>query len=287
MLNLLSFLWKNYAFFLFLLLEAISMSMAVSSGHQSAVFAYTSNQIGGQAFSSWQSITHYFYLQETNEQLANENTFLRSQLKTSFLDRNTIVLSNPSSLLDSSSSQITDTLIPAFDFMSAKVISNSIHKQKNYLMLNKGRKQGVRENMGVIGGKGAIGIIYSVSDDFSTVISILNTKMSLSAKLLSNQELGSIQWDGKDSQFAYLNSIETYIPIHVGDTIISSGYSHIFPEGILIGTISDYHTTEGSNTYSIIVKLSTNFSALNYVSIIRNRFYNEQLMLEKLEEDNI
>jgi len=293
MLNLLNFLWKNYAFFLFLVLEFFALSMVVSNGHQSAIFAYSSNQMGGNAFNSWQSIVHYFNLGEANEQLAKENNELRSQLSYSYLDRNLQVFDNISikdSLIINDSvilKEITeDTLISNFDYIGAKVISNSVHKQKNYLMINKGKNQGVKENMGIIGPNGIVGIVYSVSKDFSTVISILNTKTRISAKIKNNNELGNLQWDGKKQNIAQLNSIETYIPIHVGDSIISSGYSHIFPEGILLGTIQDYHKKTGDNNYYISVKLSTDFSKLQYISIIRNHFYEEQMILEKTLEEN-
>jgi rod shape-determining protein MreC len=262
--------------------------MVVSSGHQSAIFAYSSNQLGGQAFNSWASITHYFHLAEANQQLTEENTYLRGQIKNSFLDRDTYIFDDIETPADSSNHDLrNDTLSPSFDYLSAKVISNSVHKQKNYLMLNKGRKHGINENMGVIGTNGCVGIVYSVSEDFCTVVSLLNTKTRISVKLASNQELGSLHWDGVDAQYAQLKSIETYIPIQIGDTIISSGYSHIFPEGIPVGIIDDFHTTTKKNTYEISVKLSTNFSTLNYVSIIRNRYYEEQLLLEKLEEDKL
>lgn len=284
MLNLLNFLWKNYAFFLFLLLETIALSLVVSAGHQSAVFAYSSNQLGGQVFTSWQSITKYFSLGEANEQLLEENIQLRNQLQQSFLDRNSQVFDSLLSL-DSLPIQKADTLIQAFDYIGAKVISNSVHKQKNYLMLNKGYKQGVRENMGVIGPSGGVGIVYSVSNDFCTVVSFLNTKTRISAKFKSNNELGTLIWDGMDANIAQLISIETYVPVHVGDTIISSGFSHIFPAGIMLGTVLDYHIPNGDNTYHISVKLSSNFSRLKYVTLVRNRFYEEQMILEnKLEE---
>jgi len=286
MLNLLNFLWKNHAFFLFLFLEAIALGMLTSSGHQSAVFAYTSNQLGGEVFSSWQNITHYFSLQKTNDQLAAENIYLRNQLPQSFLDRDIQRFSPVAISNDSTKPSPNDTLTKAFDYLSAKVISNTIHKPKNFLMLNKGRKQGVRENMGVIGPRGGVGIVYSVSKDFCTVISLLNTQTRISAKLLPSQEMGSLRWDGENPRIAQLTSIETYIPIHVGDTIVTSGYSHIFPEGIMLGSIQDYHSENNTTTYSISVKLSTQFSSLQYVSIVRNNFYSEQLELEKLEEEN-
>lgn len=287
MLNLLNFLWKNYAFFLFLLLELIGLSMVVSNGHQSAIFAYSSNQIGGSAFNSWQSIVHYFSLGEANEQLVKENNDLRSQLSSSFIERDLQVFDSIS-ITDSlpTSQKPLDTLIQVFDYMGAKVISNSVHKQKNYMMINKGRNQGIKKNMGVIGPDGIVGIVYSVSNDFSTVISLLNIKTRMSAKIKNNNELGNLQWDGQKQNIAQLNSIETYIPIHVGDSIISSGFSHIFPEGILFGTIQDYHKKAGDNNYYISVKLSTNFSNLHYVSVVRNKFYEEQILLEEgMEED--
>ncbi|NPD44830.1 MULTISPECIES: rod shape-determining protein MreC [unclassified Lentimicrobium] len=290
--NLLNFLWKNYAFFLFLILEFIALSMVVSNGHQSAVFSYTSNQMGGEAFSSWQSIVHYFDLGEANEQLVEENKRLRSQLDQSFLDRDFIAFDTISvndSLIKWDSTQNKflpqDTNILAFEYIGAKTISNSIHKQKNYLMLNKGLAQGVRENMGVIGPNGVVGIVYSASEDFSTVVSLLNIKTRISSKLKTNNELGILQWDGQNPNLAQFNSIETYIPIKVGDSIITSGYSHIFPEGIMLGVIQDYHRNTSDNTYYISVKLSTKFSSLKHVTIIRNRFYEEQILLEKTLED--
>lgn len=292
MLNLLNFLWKNYAFFLFLILELIAVSMVVSNGHQSAIFAYSSNQIGGSAFNSWQGIVHYFDLGEANKQLLRENNELRKQISYTYLDRDqrvfdSISISDSTSISDSLSPQIetTDTLVQIFDYIGTKVISNSVHKQKNYLMINKGSNQGIKENMGVIGPDGIVGIVYSVSNDFSTVVSLLNTKTRMSAKIKSNNEMGVLQWDGQKQNIAQLISIETYIPIHVGDSIISSGYSHIFPEGLLMGSIQDYHQKKGNNNYFISVKLSTDFSNLQYVSVIRNRFYEEQMILEKSLEE--
>ena len=288
MLNLLNFLRKNYAFFLFLILEAAALSMVVSSGHPSASFAYASNQMGGKAFSSWESISHYFNLGEANKQLSNENTYLRGQIQSSFLDRDFTSFDSIKIEFDTLKAPIlNDSMLPSFDYLSAKVISNSVHKQKNYIMLNKGLNQGIKENMGVLGSEGIIGIVFSVSEDFCTVVSVLNTNTRISSKIKTNHELGSLHWDGKDSQFAQLHSIENYIPLHVGDTIISSGFSHIFPEGISIGTISDYHLEEGKNTYHISLKLSTDFSRLNYVTIIRNKFYEEQMMLEKIQEEEL
>ena len=283
--NLLNFLWKNYAIFLFLILETIAFSMVMSSGHQGAVFSYASNQWGGKAFSSYQSIHQYFKLSETNEQLVAENIYLRSQLKQSYLKRDynsfdDIVIKSDTIKPDSIVFYY-DTTSLTFEYINATVISNSVNKQQNYLMLNKGYQQGIRENMGVISSQGGVGIVYAVSDDFCTIISLLNTKTNISAKLYSSNELGNLKWDGRNPQIAHLTSIETYIPIHTGDSVVSSGFSHIFPEGVLLGTIKDFYIEASENTYTIEVLLSTKFSQLNQVTIIRNRFYEEQIELER------
>ncbi|OYT16439.1 MAG: rod shape-determining protein MreC [Bacteroidetes bacterium 4572_77] len=290
--NLLNFLWKNYAFFLFLFFESISLSMLFSSGHQSAIFSYTSNQMAGKFYQTYDDIWQYFHLTQTNSDLMAENIRLRTQLEETKMIRDTTIF-NEITILSDTFKLKNDTLIkdsivfyrdttkPNFEYISAKVISNSIRKPKNYLMLNKGKNQGIKKNMGVVGPYGGVGIVYAVSDDFCTVISFLNTQSLISAKIQRNNELGSLQWDGKNPSIAHLKSIETYIPIQIGETVVSSGFSHIFPEGILLGTIKDFHMVDGSNTYNIDIQLSTKFSKLKYVSIIRNRFYEEQIELER------
>jgi rod shape-determining protein MreC len=286
MLNLLNFLWKNYAFFLFVLLQIAALSMLVSSGHQSAVFSYSSNQIGGRMLNSWESVMEYFKLKKVNEELSAENVRLRNQLnqkKTNDIDLSFPKIITNDSTPDTISAQIlqSDSSTKHFDFLVAKVISNSIHKQKNYLMLNKGSRHGIANNMGVIGPKGVVGIVNSLSKDYCTVIPIISISSKISSKIKNNNELGTLIWDGQDHKTAQLINIESYIEINVGDSVVTSGYSYIFPEGLMLGTVRDYYTNEGANTFSVLIDLSTNFSSLKYVSIARNLNYQEQLLLKE------
>ena len=288
--NLLVFLWKSYAFFLFVVLEITALTMVFSNGHQSAVFNYFSNQVGGKAFNSWKNVDGYLNLTKTNELLAAENLALRNQLRSNYLERHDQYFANPilyDSIADSLllTPEKVDTTIRAYEYFGAKVVSNTINKQKNYLMLNKGLKHGVRANMGVVSQLGVVGIVNNVSSDFCTVLPIINIKSRISAKLKTNHEMGNLMWDGSDSEFAQLNSIESYIPVSIGDTIITSGFSYIFPEGIMIGTIADFYPLPNENSYYISVKLSTDFSSLQYVSIVKNLFYDEQMRLEKSLEE--
>jgi rod shape-determining protein MreC len=153
-------------------------------------------------------------------------------------------------------------------------------------MLNKGRRDGVHENMGIVGPNGIVGVIFETSEDYSTAISLLNIKLRVSAKLKKNNELGTFIWDGISPQFGLLDAVENYVPIAVGDTIITSGFSHIFPEGEYIGTVEDYSEIPGRTSWSIKVKFSTHFSKLFWVSIARNLNYEQQMELKAIELEN-
>lgn len=280
---LLQFLWKNSAFLLFLILELISILLVINlNKYQSAVFSNISNQFGGKIFSSYSNISDYFHLKKANEQLSTENSFLRKQIQ--FLQFNTDSTNFQSFfLLDTSNKLIEDTARPQFDFISAKVISNSTNRQRNYIMLNKGWKHGVRKNMGIIGPNGIVGVIFETSQDFSSGISLLNIKQSVSARLKSNNELGTLVWDGNSPLYGKLEAVENYVPVSIGDTVITSGFSHIFPGGEYLGTVAEIDEIPGKTAWNIKVKFNTDFKKLYWVSIVRNLNYEQQMDLEAIE----
>jgi len=283
---LLHFLWKNYAFFLFLILELFSLVLVVNANkHQSVVFSNIANQYGGKVFSSYTNTRNYFHLKEANSILAAENARLKKQIQALHLT-NDSTQTQEFRALDSLLIANTDSLHPVFDFIAAKVVSNSTNRQKNYIMLHKGRKDGVRENMGIIGPNGIAGVIFETSEDYSSGISLLNIKLNVSAKLKNSNELGTLIWDGKSADYGKLDAIENYVPLHIGDTVVTSGFSHIFPEGERIGTIADFKTIPGKTAWDIKVKYLTDFSRLYWVNIVRNQNYEQQKQLEsiKIEE---
>jgi rod shape-determining protein MreC len=281
---LLHFLWKNYAFLLFLILELIALTFIVNGNkHQSAVFYSIANQYGGKFFTSYSNMRSYFHLNEANELLSIENAYLKDQLLSSQFALDS---TNFESFTTLSENTETDSTKFLFDFISAKVISNSTNRQKNYIMLNKGSKHGIRKNMGIIGPNGIVGVIFEVSKDFSSGISLLNIKQSVSAKLKHNNELGILIWDGDSPLYGQLDAVENYVPIAIGDTIITSGFSHIFPEGENIGVVEEFNEIPGKTLWNIKVKFNTNFKQLFWVSIARNLNYEQQIALEAIKLEN-
>ncbi len=215
------------------------------------------------------SVTEYLNVKNENKKLAQENVELRQLLKSNYIEN----VINPSHVIDSMYKQ-------KYDYFTARVINNSVNNQNNLITIDKGRNQGVRPDMAVICSQGIVGIVKDASSNFSIVIPVININAHISAKIKKNGYFGTISWDGISYQATQLNEIPFHIKLAVGDTIVSSGFSSIFPEGIMIGTIKKFDLNEGNNFYNIEVKLSTDFMSLNYVYIISNLLKEEQGKLE-------
>lgn len=269
------FILKNYFFVLFLVLEIISFSILVSNQnfHRTAFFS-SSNTVAARVSATASNISDYFYLKRANQQLASENAELRSRQMTSFKKVDKLFYSN------------NDTIYrQQYNFAEAKIINNSVNRRNNFITLNKGRLHGIEPEMGVITHLGIIGVVKNVSNNFSSVISILHKDSKVSAKIKKNGYVGSIAWEGKDYRTVGLQDIPSHVKLEVGDTIISSGFSAIFPEGIPIGTIKDFELSEGDSFYQINVMLFVDFKKLSYVSVVQNLFKYEQKQLEEISRN--
>jgi rod shape-determining protein MreC len=204
------------------------------------------------------NIRDYFSLHSENRKLAEENARLFNNLNSSF------------------AALQTDLVYPGdtvsrrlFGYYTARVINNSVNKQFNYLTLDKGLKDGMRPDMAVINTDGIVGITKSVSEDYTSVLSVLNKDLVISAKIKNSGYFGPLSWSGNSTEIVTLVDIPHHVKIAEGDTIITSGYGGIFPEGIMIGTIQDFKL-KGGNYFVIKVKLSNDFRKVNYVKVIRN-----------------
>lgn len=275
--SLLRFLLKNYAFLLFLFLEVVSLVLIFNyNNFQKSKFLNSSNYVSAGLYNSVHSVFQYFDLTRVNKQLANENAWLRTQLE---LQEEVALSSKASARL---SAGLADTI---FSFTPAKVINNSVNKQQNYITLNKGSKHGIKPDQGILSADGIVGVITSVSESFSTGLSLLNPRWSVSAKLKNSGYYGSLSWDGEDYQVADLLEIPFHVNLTAGDTIVTSGYSSFFPEGLMIGVIDEYTQPEGENYYDIKVRLSANFKAIRYVEVIANNKKDELENLERNMQD--
>jgi len=269
--NLFSFLLRHNAFILFIFLEIISVVLIIQNNnyHQSA-FINSSNAVSGKIFSVYSGLMEYLKLRDENRQLANENAELRNQLRSSFYNNSFQQVG----VTDSSYRQM-------YTYIPAKVVYITTNKINNYITIDKGSLAGVKPKMAVIGTDGIVGIVKDVSENFSSVISLLHKDFRISARVGTGGNLGSLSWDGKNPEFAQLNEIPKQIKITVGDKVYTSGSSLKFPENILIGTIAKFSSSTADNFYDIEVKLSTNFRGLSYVYVVNNLMKDE---LEKLEK---
>lgn len=268
---------KNHAFVLFILLETLALVMVFNyNSFQKATYLNSANRVTGKVYTIYQSVTGYFGLTKINRELAQENARLR------------MLLENEPDFTANTDSIFLN--LPAFDsvyrFIPAQIISNSVNRPFNYITLNKGSRHGIKPDMGIISASGIVGVVGQVSESYSMGLSLLNQRWSISAKLKKNGYYGSLIWQGTDYRTAILSEIPLHVDVAIGDTVETSGYSSIFPEGILVGTINGFSEPDGENYYSIQVKLSVDFKNLSHVEVIENSSRPEIEELDKILRDD-
>jgi rod shape-determining protein MreC len=267
------FIYRYRAFFSFLVLEFFCAWLIVQNNqYQGASFFNSSNTLVGNVNTFTQGLSDYFSLREVNEILAEENVQLRKMLE----QRNQTLLTHESGI-------VTDSvLINRFDFVGAKVVNNSTDRFKNFITINKGNNSGIKPGMAVISPQGAVGKVKMTSAHFSVVASLLHTDIMVSGYLKRTGYFGTIQWSGINAEYVDFD----YIPRHVkpikGDTIVTSGYSGVFPDGILIGTITEIELSEEAPFYKLKVKLAQDFRKLSYVAVVKSNLKHE---LDSLEQE--
>lgn len=273
--NLFLFLSRNYYFILFLALETLSIFLVIRNNHfQRSHFLNSSNAISGSINETYSGITDYFGLSETNKKLAFENAALRNQLRQSYsYQPNQYIAIN-----DSTHKQ-------KYVYLSAKVVNNSTNRRKNYLTLSAGSRHGIKNEMAVIGSEGVVGIVRDVSENFCTVMSVLHESMRVPVNIKKYGENSILTWDGKDEWHALMERVPSHLQLQKGDSIVTSPYSSIFPEGIMVGTIESMEKIAGNTFYNVTVKLSTDFNRLSYVNIVNNLMKEEQSNLEKAVQE--
>jgi rod shape-determining protein MreC len=274
--NLLIFITKYNAFFLFLIFEVSSLLIYIKyNAFQKATFINSSNQVTGNLYARVNEFYGYLTLNDVNDSLARENARLRSQLKSAFY-------------VDSAGKhKVTDTIYKQqYDYIVAKVINNSVNRSNNYLTIDRGSSQGITKSMGVICNLGIVGKVVYVSEHFSVVQSLLNKDSQFSAMLANNKEIGSIEWgDDLDPHKGLLKDVSTNAQPKLGEQVVTSGYS-LFPEGIPIGKISNLHTKAGGVSLNMEVTFGVDFSKLQYVNVVNNKFAKEQEGLEAQQKKN-
>jgi rod shape-determining protein MreC len=264
-----NFIFKNSNRLLFLLLLLVSLILTIQSHsfHRSKVIS-SANFLSGGVYERINRVSEYLNLQTQNEILATENARLKSLLF---------------NIKDS-------TLVPKIDSIKgvdkvniivSKVIHNSYNVYENYITINSGEKAGVKADMGVINSAGIVGIVDKTSENYATIVSILNRKSQINAKIKKTNHFGSLIWDGKSTGFVQLIDVPRLAAIRKGDTIVTGGQSVIFPENINIGIIDKIYIDNQTNYYTLNVKLFNDMTNLGHVYIIKSKNREEIINLEK------
>lgn len=248
---------KNNLLFLFLLALSIFFTIQTHSFHKSR-FISSANVVTGGIYSWVNGVKTYMHLDEYNQRLLEENNELRNRI---------------AAISDTmATASYTDSISfdGAYFFRSAQVINNNFSKFDNYLTLNKGENQGIQPEFGVVTSKGIIGIVDRANNNYSRVVSILNSQSIINAQLKNSNHFGSLIWDGKNPNLVQLIDVPRQAPIKKGDTIITGGRSLIFPKGLLIGSITDFELDQSESYYTINIKLFNDMTNIGYVYVIEN-----------------
>jgi len=273
--SLLNFLLRIHFLLLFILIEVFSIALLLNNNNfHKARFINFSRQFSGNFYTKIDDFKKYISLTEENQRLAEENTRLLNILESTYKSDEIFFRS------------VHDTVLnQRYKYTSARIVNNSVNKKHNFLTLNKGNLQGLRPEMAVVSDGSIVGVIKGVSKNYSTVISLLNLDLKVSAKVKKNGYFGSLSWDGKGYYSATLNEIPLHANIQPGDTIITSGYSSIYPEGIMIGFIESFKEKSGS-FFEIKVRLSTDFKNLSNVNVVGNLMQIEIVDLEEQAKED-
>lgn len=274
--NLIAFIRKYSFFFLFLGVEALAFYLILKNNHfQGSSFLNSTNKVAGGIYTRYSNLAEYVNLKEVNDALSDENRLLRENQLGSFervFGENIIV---------------KDTIYKRkYLYTKAKVINNSTHRQNNYLTLSIGSNNGVENGMGVIGPSGVVGVVKNVSANYASVVSVLHRESKISVKLKKSDYFGSMQWDGEDYRMIGLKDIPNHVLLNEGDTVVTSGYSSIFPEGLATAVIKTFEVPEGENFYKIQMQLLNDFRQLTYVYVVKNNTSTEVKKIESGRESN-
>jgi len=272
--NLLIFITKYNAFFLFLIFEISALIIYVKyNAFQKASFINSSNEVTGKLYTQVNGLYDYMSLKDVNDSLARENALLRNQLKSSFY-------------IDTiAKHKVSDTVFKVqYEYIPAKVINNSFNHAYNYITINRGSMDGIAVGMGVISSAGIVGKVVNVTPHMANVQSMLNKYSRFSVMLANNKEIGSIQWSEElDPHKGILVDVNTNAQPKIGEAVLTSGYS-LFPEGIMVGRVSNLRAKGGGISLNMGVTFAVDFSKLQYVNVVDNKFQKEQDAIEALQK---
>lgn len=282
--NLTEFLAKHNHWFVFLVLEVVSMVLLFRyNSYQGSVWFSSANAVTGKVYEWDSAVESYFSLSGVNSQLTQRNAFLEQQVR----------------MLDDSIARLTRSQEAAVTRLSsmvpfqgcrlipAKVVANMVNRYDNLITIDKGSADGVKRDMGVVCGMGVVGIVYLVSDHYSIVIPALNSHSNISCTIQRRGYFGYLRWRGGSSQLAYLEDVPRHAHFKLGDNVVTSGYSSVFPPGVMVGKVLHVFNSADGLSYRVQVKLSTDFARLRDVCLVDDSALQERIDLMRAAQDSI
>lgn len=282
--NLIEFIKKYNHWFVFVLLEVVSFVLLFKfNSYQGSVWFSSANAVAGKVYEVDAAVKNYFSLTKVNEQLTRRNLNLEQAVRQ--LQEQARRL-NPKE--DSSQLSLTQAgALKGYKLIPAKVITNSVDKRDNFITIDKGRADGVRKDMGVACGNGVVGVVYMVSEHYAVVIPLLNSKSNVSVTIRKRGYYGYLHWTGGAANLAYVDDIPRHAHFRLGDFVETSGYSSIFPPGIIAGQVLHVYNSADGLSYRVQVRLTTDFGNLRDVCVIDNSGMEERIDLLRNAEDSL
>ena len=280
--NLLEFLAKYNHWFVFLILEVVSMVLLFQyNSYQGSAWFSSANAVTGKLYEWDANVETFFSLTKVNQELTQRNAYLEQEVQK--LSDSLVSVTKDSSIYH----RDQFALLRNYRLIPAKVVANSIDKPGNLMTIDKGSADGIRKDMGVISGTGVVGIVYLVAEHYAIVIPVLNTKSNISCMIQNRGYFGYLRWKGGVSDLAYLEEVPRHAHFKLGDYVVTSGYSAVFPPGVRVGRILHVFNSADGLSYRVQLRLSTDFARLRDVCFIDDTAMKERLEIMRAAQDSI
>jgi rod shape-determining protein MreC len=270
----------NFLFFLVLQIMALYLLFSYNKYHESA-WLEVAHEITGRVGGKYNNITYYFNLKKTNEELVKANEMLRNQLSLQYKGPDSSVVTIQDSLFFDSAGTFRKYI-----WRPAKVVNNTVSLPNNTLTIERGELQGVKKDMAVVGPMGVVGTVISTSNNYAVVMSMLNRQSRLSARLKKTGETETVFWDGINPSYVMMNKFPKSVQVAIGDTVVTSSLSYLFPPNIMVGTVAEIVDNKSTNFYTLRLKTATNFYNVEHVLVVENVLKDEQKRLEAATKIN-
>lgn len=280
--NLLEFLAKYNHWFVFLILEVVSMVLLFQyNSYQGSAWFSSANAVTGKLYEWDANVETFFSLTKVNQELTQRNAYLEQEVQK--LSDSLVSVTKDSSIYH----RDQFALLRNYRLIPAKVVANSVDKPGNLMTINKGSADGIHKDMGVISGTGVVGIVYLVAEHYAIVIPVLNTKSNISCMIQNRGYFGYLRWKGGVSDLAYLEEVPRHAHFKLGDYVVTSGYSAVFPPGVRVGRILHVFNSADGLSYRVQLRLSTDFARLRDVCVIDDAAMKERLEIMRAAQDSI